>query len=162
MRREHFGVVWKGEQLSEQGIVKRSGQLRWLFLGIPQVRPAHVPDEQGIAREYADGIAGRVNDKAHAVRRMARRFQAPDFERPNADRLPVTHGRSWVSCGRTVGNVNGCAGALGQFQVAGDKIGMRMSFEDGDDLELLAFGSFEIVVHVTLGVDDRGLTGVAD
>ena len=51
-----------------------------------------------------------------------------------------------ISRRREMGNVNGRARALGQFQMAGDKIGVGMSFQDGNDFEPLALRGFSMYV----------------
>ena len=43
-----------------------------------------------------------------------------------------------------------------------NEIGVRMGFEDSDDVELLLGGSFEVIVNVTFGVNDSGLAAGAD
>src|SRR5437016_2251012 len=39
---------------------------------------------------------------------------------------------------------------------------MRVSLEDGDDLQVLSFGSFQVILHVSLGIHHGRLTGIAD
>jgi len=56
-----------------------------------------------------------------------------------------------------VGDVNRGPGSLGKFHVARDKIRVRVSFQDGDDFEVFAFGGLQVIVHIPLGIDHRRL-----
>ncbi len=51
-------------------------------------------------------------------------------------------------------DIDGCAGAGGQFLMAGNEVGVQMSFEDVANLQILFLRGFEIDLNIALRIDD--------
>ena len=159
---KYFYVIRQFEEFFEQGIVQFAGEAGWLFLGITQVRPADVAGKEGVAGVNADGLAILANDEAQAVWGVAGSFEHQKLERADGNDIAIARTDAFIGGRGAVGNVDFCAGAAGEFDVAGNEIRMRMSFEDGDDLELLLFGGLKVVLDVAFWINDRRLAARAD
>ncbi len=51
------------------------------------------------------------------------------------------------------------AGAVGEFEVAGQEVGVEVGVDDADDGQAARHGVGEVLVDVPTGVDDHGLAG---
>ena len=83
---------------------------------------------------------------------MSWSFERDNFQRPDANHVAVAHRHAVVLSRCEVGDVNLRSRALREFDVARDKVRVRMRFENRDDLEFLALRGFAVIVHVALGV----------
>src|SRR5205807_7310042 len=63
----------------------------------------------------------------------------------------------WVGRQCRGANVDGCTSALGQLDVAGDKVGMKMGLDDVADAQAGRRRVREILLHVAARVDNRSL-----
>ena len=48
-----------------------------------------------------------------------------------------------------------CPRALGQLDVPGYEVGVRMSFKYRDDFQFFALGRFQVILNIALGIDYR-------
>jgi hypothetical protein len=53
-------------------------------------------------------------------------------------------------------DADGCAGTLGKFVMAGNKVGVKMRLNDVSDFQTLLFRLFNVNIHVALRIHDRG------
>jgi hypothetical protein len=134
-----------------------------------QVGAADVPDEQRIARQ--DGmrfcrvllqIERQDRDGLDSVAGGLKHLEAQARE---LERIAVLHRHEVVFCLGAGAEMDGCTPFWGtqiaKFQMARDKVGVKMGEKDVADLEAQFLGVSQVLLNIALRVDDdRSRTGL--
>ena len=134
MRGVHTSCIWQREQFVVQRIEQHSSQLVGSFANrYQQVGPANIADKHRVACEHPIWhFVVRVleHHDGNRLGRMARSMA--DLEDHLAKNVPLAVGKR--ACGKLrfshCAVSDGCTSRLGQFQVSGQEVGMKMRLED--------------------------------
>ena len=157
----HGGAVGKRQQLVAERVVQQASEV----VGRPSERHAQigttdVADEQRVAGQDGLRLGGAaieiVDDQRNRLGRVSRRLERLQPHSTEIDDVAVVERDERVlrSCGRA--QIDLRPGAIAQFEVAGNEVGMEVREEDVLDSQTMLGGEREVLIHVTLRVDDGG------
>ncbi len=86
---------------------------------------------------------------------MTRRLERPQPHPPELDAVAIVQGGEAILGLRGRAKINRGAGSIPQFEMAGDEIGVQVCQEDMFDPEVMLTGEREVLIDVTLRIDDR-------
>jgi len=124
-----------------------------------EIRSSHVADEQRVARQNRHGIAARrsvVDEQRNRFDRMPRRFENLDPDRSEIDRGAIPDGLEFIFGNRLPAEADGGAHAVAQFEMTRDEIGVKVRQEDVHDAEVVIRRKRQVLIDVTLRIDDGG------
>ena len=160
--REDPDAVGQGEQLLVQRVVERPGQL--VGRGAhrrQQVRAADVADEEGVAGEHPPrfGVGVLVDHDGDRLGGVA--GGRPGLERhlPEREVLAVRQGLDGELRPGSLAVADDGSGGGGDFEVAGEEIGVEVRFDDPLDVQACGLGVGQVLRDVALWVDDDGPAG---
>src|SRR5215470_2511628 len=130
-----------------------------------EIRTTNVTDKECIAGQYLLRLwrNGRVDDKnTDALRSMTGSFYEPQHKTAQRQLIAVFHGlvrESWIGL-NTKNNRRSCS--RGEFLMTADEVRVEMSLDNVFDFEPVIFGLSDVLINVTLRIDNRSLTVGAD
>ena len=155
---EDLGVVGELEEFFVEALVEhRCKFLRAVVAG--EIGAADVADEEGVSGEDGSrgcGLGEVGEDGADAFDGVAGGVEEVETG------VAELEGIAFFDRGMGEGGVGVLAeidagvGALGEFVVAGDEVGVEMGLDDVLDAETLLAGEVEVEVYIALWVDDGG------
>src|ERR1041385_1819563 len=89
---------------------------------------------------------------------MAGRFEQLHFERADLHPRAISRRDMLIMDWREMRDIHFRAGPLRQLAKAGREVGVRMTVEDGDNLESLSLRFLKVILDVALRVDHGGFT----
>jgi len=156
--------VGKREQFVLEGIEEETAEVG----GGPAQRrakigAADVADEQGVAGENGVRLGTTAmeieDEKRNGFGSMAGSFEGLDTHASELDRGTVGERGETILGLSLRTEVNRSAKAIAKFEMAGDKIGVKVGEENVLDLEVVFAGEGKVTVDVALGIDDGGDAG---
>ena len=155
--RMHFGGIGQREKLLGDGIVKIACELAHL-VGAEEVRAADSADEQRVTGEHARIRAGLLHKHADVLRGVPRCMEEREADVANREGLAVAN---LVEVEVQIGARAGIrAGARsGELARPRHEIGMDVSFDCGNDIQLVLTGHVGIHIGIPARVHHHRLTG---
>lgn len=163
MRGEDPDRVREVHQLVLDGVVEHAAE----FVGGDadrgeQVGPADVADEQRVAGQHpvGEGVVGvLVHQDADRLRGVAWGFEDLELDVAEGDAFAVDQLVDGVFGLGALPVADPGAGPVGEFQVAGEEVGVEVGVDDRLDGETVFGGVGEVFGDVAARVDDDGLAG---
>ena len=159
VRRVDGGGVGKRQQLVAQRVVQQAAEVvRRPPERHAQIGTADVADEQRVAGQ--DGLRlggaaiGIVDDQRDRLGRVTRRLERLQPHPAEIDDVAVVERRERVLRLRGRAQIDRRAGAIAQLEVAGNEVGVEVREEDVLDPQAMLGGEREVLIDVTLRVDD--------
>lgn len=159
---KHLGRIGQREQLLVQRVVQLPAQLLGGDAdGCQQVGSTDVADEQRVAGEHAVGqIVGAmgIDDDADRLRCVPGGLANLQRDLAEVDDRTVRVGRD-RELGAPFGSAavaDRGAGVRGELEMAGEEVGMEVSFQHVSDGEAMRLGVGEVLRNIALGVDHHG------
>src|SRR5262249_10970170 len=120
-------------------------------------RPAHIANEQSVSGEDRSGtirMAAIVHQNANAVECVSRSLQEPEAAVAELNLVSVLDRDVRKLSTGSRAKIDLRSGAVGEFAMSRNEVGMKVSLDDVFDLPLPVGCCLEIDVHVTLRIDD--------
>jgi hypothetical protein len=130
-----------------------------------EIRPPHISYEQSVSGERDPGTAGAApigHDNADAFQGMAGGLEKFEAAVAELDGIAIADGTVDESRAGAFAQIDAGAGALGEFTMAGNEVGVEMGFDDVLDPCPVAGRGFQVYVYVALGIDDRRYSSGTD
>ena len=152
-------LVGKRQEL----VVKRIVEPRAKVVGrpaerSPQVRAAHVADKERVAGENRVGFGGVFlkieNQDGDRLNRMPGSFEHLQPQARKIKRVAVLHRHEGIFGFSLGAQVDSSAAPVAQFQMSGEEIGVKVSEKDVLDSEAGFLSVGQILLDVSLRIDD--------
>jgi len=135
----------------------------WGSIHAQEIHPSHLPGKESIAgKEHPWRAVGIVEQIAHAAQRVSGGVDGPHLEPPDPPRLAVLRRLAVLIVQHTVGVPDLRPGARDQLQRPDQIILVPVGFQDVSDAHPRSCGRLGVHVHVAPGINDDGLSLVAD
>jgi hypothetical protein len=151
-------LVGQGQQFFVQGIEEHAAEVG----GGPaerdaQIGAAYIADEQRVAGEHAvgQGVAGAevINNDGDRLGSVAGCLERLETHAAELEQVAIVKRRKCVGGLRGAAEVDGCARAIAQLEVASDEVGVKVREEDVPDLQPVLGGERDVLVGVALRID---------
>lgn len=158
-------AVRQREQLAMNRVVEAPAQI----VGRPaerraQVGTSDVADEERVAGEHRvrNRVAGVEVEHEHRDRlgRVPGRLERLEPDTSHLDGVPVAERREGVLGGRRSAQVDRRAGAVAKLEVSRDEVRVQVRQDDVCDPQLVLCGERQVLVDVTLRIDDGSDAGL--
>ena len=157
----HGGAVGKRQQLVAERVVQHASEV----VGRPPERHAQigttdVTDKQRVAGQDGLRLGGAaievVDDQRNRLGRVPRCLERLQPHSAEIDDVAVVERRERILRLRGRTQIDRRPGAIAQLEVAGDEVRMEVREEHVLDSQAMLGGEREVLIHVTLRVDDGG------
>src|SRR5579859_4705637 len=136
--------------------------MRAKIIGAPsqrgsQIRPAYVPNEQGVSSEHGvwvDRVFLEIKDQdGDGLDGVTWSFQHLEAQARKLERVSIRHRNKRILRLGAATQINGGAAAVAQFQMPGNKIGVEVCQKDMADAETQFLCVRHILLDISLRVD---------
>ncbi len=163
MGRVDQGLIGQGQQLAVQGVIQLAGK----FLGCDphgrhEIRPPYIANEESVPGEHGLGavriLVQIIHQNAHTLRRVTGGLQEPQAGGTKGQRGVFQHGDDGELRPGVDAHVDGGTGALTQFKVPRQKVGMQVGEEDMSNGPAIGLGIRHVLVDIPLRIHHGGRT----